>query len=294
MITVEIDKYSGFCNGVKKAILTAESLLEQSNDLYSLGEMVHCPEEINRLGNKGLKEISIENINSINNATILIRAHGVNPETKNLLDSTSNTIVDATCSIVKLLQQKVKTSSALMQQNGGLTIIYGKRNHPEVIGMIGYCCSDFLVIEKPEDASLVDITRPITVFSQTTSNVADFLTFINLLEKRYIDSGLDTENLKVFNTICGQMKRRVPELKLFARKHEVIIFVSGNNSSNGKYLTSVCRAENKNTYQVSSVGEVNSSWINGASSIGVSGATSTPTWLLEEVANEIKIKTASL
>lgn len=294
MTTVEIDKFSGFCNGVKKAISTSEELLEKSVNLYSLGEMVHCPEEINRLGSKGLKEISLEDVGSLSGATILIRAHGVTPETKEHLDSTGNVIVDATCSIVKHLQKKVENSSALMLQNNGQIIIFGKRNHPEVIGLLGYCTSNYLVVEKPEEASLVDIYRPVTVFSQTTSNVADFSSFIYNLNERYADNNLGTENLKVYNTICGQMKRRVPELKVFARKHDVIIFVSGASSSNGKYLASVCKAENKNTYHISAAGEIDANWIKGTSSIGVTGATSTPAWLLEEVANEIKIKIASL
>jgi 4-hydroxy-3-methylbut-2-enyl diphosphate reductase len=294
MTTVEIDKYSGFCNGVKKAISTAEELLEQSVNLYSLGEMVHCPEEINRLASKGLKEILLKDVTTLNGASILIRAHGVTPQVKEHLDSTNNRVIDATCLIVKRLQHKVKESSELMSRRNGLLIIFGKKNHPEVIGLLGYCSSDFLVIEKPEESSLVDVSRPITIFSQTTSNVSDFETFIHNLEKMYSDSGVSMEHLQVNNTICGQMKRRVPELKLFANKHDVIIFVSGANSSNGKYLASVCKAVNENTYHVAGAEQIDYRWFNRAKSIGVSGATSTPTWLLEEVAKEINIKMASL
>lgn len=288
MIIIDIDPSAGFCPGVTKAITIADDLLTGNQDIYSLGELVHCPDEIDRLENKGLKIMSLEDLDTVNNSKILIRAHGATPDTQYKLQISNNEVIDATCKIVQRLQQKVKISSLRMQSIGGQIIIYGKRKHPEVEGLLGYCHSKVVVVEKADDISGIDLTKPMDVFAQTTVNVSDFERFISNLFTCLKEARIDESNVQIFNSICGSIKMRVPNLKAFARDHDVIIFVSGEQSSNGAYLSSISMEENINTYKVSAEGQVKQEWFADAEKIGITGAASTPVWLLEKIAKEIK------
>lgn len=289
MVAVEIDPLAGFCPGVNRAINTADNLLKQSNSVYSLGELVHCPEELARLGDSGLNVISIDDLRNINNADILIRAHGVTPEIQHRLEISNNNIVDATCGIVHRLQQKIKTTNHEMQARGGQIVIFGKRKHPEVVSLLGYCNNQAIVVERADDFSDIILSKPLSIFAQTTTNVADYELFIvNLFHKLELE-GISSNEVQVYNTICGSIKVRVPKLRLFARKHNVVIFVSGEQSSNGTYLSGICREENHNTYKISSESELKKEWFNYANTIGVTGSASSPVWLLENVASAIKI-----
>lgn len=288
MIIIDIDPNAGFCPGVTKAINVAGKLLSDNHDVYSLGELVHCSEELNRLEDAGLKMMTINDLDSINNAKILIRAHGVTPDTQYKLQISNNDINDATCKIVQRLQQKVKISSLRMQSIGGQIIIFGKKKHPEVEGLLGYCNSKVVVIENADDLSGIDLCSPMDVFSQTTANVSDFEKFISNLFAQMKESGINEENVQVFNTICGSIKHRVPNLKIFAKEHDVVVFVSGEQSSNGAYLSSICKEGNDKTFKVSAENQLKPEWFVGAHKIGITGAASTPVWLLEKISNGIK------
>ncbi|MFA6950086.1 MAG: 4-hydroxy-3-methylbut-2-enyl diphosphate reductase [Lentimicrobiaceae bacterium] len=289
MAVINIDPHAGFCPGVKKAILSVDKLLHESLNLYSLGELVHCPEEIERLETLGLKVITDVEIPKLTNASVLIRAHGVNPETQQLLHNSGNNIIDATCSIVKRLQQKVKLCSIQMLPKNGQVVIFGKKNHPEVIGLLGYCQGRSVVVENSTDLSSIDLSVPLCIFAQTTSNVTDYEEFVKYLFIKFKERDIPTNQVQVINSICGSMKKRVPELINFAEQNDVVIFVSGRQSSNGAYLASVCTKVNSNTYRVSGIDELKSEWFHNAKSIGITGATSTPVWLLEKVSAEIKL-----
>lgn len=288
MIIINIDPYAGFCPGVTKAINLAGNLLQENDHVYSLGELVHCPEELNRLEDMGLNIMSLNDLDSLNSAKILIRAHGVTPGTQYKLQISNNDIIDGTCKIVHHLQQKVKISSLRMQSVGGQIIIFGKRKHPEVEGLIGYCSCKVLVIENADDLSGIDMDSPMDIFAQTTANDSDYERFISNLYIRMKDIGGNEENIQIFNTICGSIKSRVPKLKIFAKENDVIIFVSGEQSSNGAYLSSICKEENVNTYRVSAENQLNLHWFEGVNKVGITGAASTPVWLLEKIAIEIR------
>ena len=288
MITINIDPNAGFCPGVTKAINIAGQLLQGNIDVFSLGELVHCPEELNRLEDNGLRIISPGDLDTLTNSKILIRAHGVTPETQYKLQLSSNEVVDATCKIVHSLQQKVKTSSLRMQSIGGQIVIFGKRKHPEVEGLIGYCSSKVVVVENADDLSGIDLNSPMDIFAQTTINVSDFERFVSNLFLQFKGLGINNENVQIFNTICGSIKHRVPNLKSFAQNNDVIVFVSGEQSSNGAYLSSISKGVNVNTYKISDEKQLKSEWFEGARKIGITGAASTPNWLLEKVALEIE------
>lgn len=288
MVTVTIDPFAGFCPGVTKAITTADNLLEGHLSVYSFGELVHCPEELDRLGSKGMQVMSSEDIDNVNNSIVLIRAHGITPRTQFRLEISDNTVVDATCAIVHRLQQKVKTCSHEMKEVDGQVIIFGKRKHPEVEGLLGYSQGKTVVVEKSDDLSGIDFNKPMSVFAQTTSNVSDYEAFIHNLYNKVGELEINKESIQIYNTICGSIKLRVPKLKQFAHEHDVIIMVSGEQSSNGKYLTSILVKENIKTYKVSSEAELDKQWFAGASKIGITGAASTPMWLLEKVATTVE------
>lgn len=293
MPTINIDPFAGFCPGVRKAIDTVDELLDTPGQVYSLGELVHCPEEINRLETRGLKVLKIEDVGKIHSAKVLIRAHGVTPDIHHMLSISSNQVHDATCNIVYRLQQKVKLCSLQMQQKNGQVVIFGKKKHPEVEGLVGYCNSKVVVSEKPDEISGIDFTKPIGIFAQTTANVADFEAFVNKIFECAKESGMNTEDIQVYNTICGPMKLRVPHLRNFASENDVVIFVAGQQSSNGVYLSSICTNENSRTYKVSAEGQLDITWFKGANKIGITGGNSTPVWLLEKIASEVRHLTES-
>lgn len=288
MVTVTIDPFAGFCPGVSKAISTADDLVESYPSVYSFGELVHCPEEIDRLESQGLKIMTGEDIDKIHDSAILIRAHGITPRTQYRLEISDNTVIDATCSIVRRLQQKVKTCSHEMKAVDGQVIIFGKRKHPEVEGLLGYSACRTIIVEKADDLSDIDFNKPMSVFAQTTSNVCDYESFISHLNQKMDELGINKQSVQIYNTICGSIKVRVPKLKLFARENDVVIIVSGEQSSNGKYLASILKNENPRSYKVSSEAELSEDWFTGSATIGITGAASTPEWLLEKVAAAVE------
>jgi len=278
---VEIDKKSGFCFGVIKAIKSAESELEDSNLLYCLGDIVHNEKEVNRLGKMGLKTISKEEYFSLKNCKVLIRAHGEPPETYKYAEKNNIELIDATCPVVLTLQEKVKYSYTSNIQNKGQVVIFGKQGHAEIVGLNGQTNHNAIIVESIADIDKIDFARPVALYSQTTKRIEDFNDIANLV-KSLIKPGVSVE---IKDTICRQVSNRVPNLKIFTSKYDLILFVAGKKSSNGKYLFSVCKEENPNSHSISKIDEIDNNWFLGVSSVGICGATSTPNWLMEEVAN---------
>jgi 4-hydroxy-3-methylbut-2-en-1-yl diphosphate reductase len=288
MVVVHIDPLAGFCPGVKNAISTANTLLESGQSVFSLDELVHCPEELERLSSNGLRVISIEEVSSIENSDILIRAHGVTPEIQHKLEISNNNVVDATCGTVHRLQQKIKTTSHEMQKVNGQIVIFGKKKHPEVLSLLGYCNNcNAIVVEDGNDLSGIDLTRALSIFAQTTTNVADYDYFISKIYSQIKLLGISSNKVQIYNTICGSIKVRVPKLILFAKEHDIVIFVSGEQSSNGAYLSSIVKEHNFNTFKISSEKQLERNWFANAGKIGVTGSASTPFWLLDKVARSI-------
>lgn len=290
---IEIDPLAGFCSGVNRAIGNAGKHLSGGERLKCLGELVHNEEELDRLRSLGMDFISQEDI-SPDLRKVFIRAHGEPPVTYNKLKALKLEIVDATCPVVSRLQQKVGNSSREFKRMGeGQVVIFGKPGHPEVIGLMGNTSGNAVVVQQSGDFGKIAFGGPLHLFAQTTANQDDYRDFCEAIKQRTIEAGGDIALVTVTNSICGQVSRRAPSLLGFARSHDVIVFVSGQESSNGKYLAGLSRTVNANTYTVSSPGEIQD-WFGNAGSIGISGATSTPRWLLEQVADKIMEITGNL
>ncbi|MCX6301537.1 MAG: 4-hydroxy-3-methylbut-2-enyl diphosphate reductase [Bacteroidia bacterium] len=284
-MVAEIDKKSGFCFGVQNAVEVVEKALLKGEKVFSLGSIVHNDKEVERLSALGLVTIDHEQFNKLKNCKVLIRAHGEPPETYQTAERNNITIIEATCPIVKKLQSRIKDTWLKTRENNGQIIIFGKPGHAEVVGLLGQTKNEGILVSGPDDISKIDITKPISLFAQTTMSVSDYRNFVGLLRSEMKRKEIsDPENhLNVNNTICGQVSNREPHLKSFARKHDVVVFVSGKESSNGKMLYSVCKRVNPDTHFVSSPDEIDRSWFAGKKSAGICGATSTPKWLIEKV-----------
>lgn len=281
---IEIDPYAGFCSGVKKAISSAEDALEEG-PLCSLGSIVHNDEEVLRLERKGMKTISADDLTENTGKKVFIRTHGEPPETYRKLKEKGIEYIDATCPVVKKLQERVKKAA-----ENGQVVIYGKKNHAEVIGLIGHSEGKALVIENRNDLDQIDCSRPVEIFSQTTMKPEGLEELKHLLEERFSALGLDPSRmLKIHNTICRQVSGREETVKAFAARHDVILFVSGKKSSNGAMLYAYACEANPRSYKVSGTSEILPEWLRNASSIGITGATSTPPWLMEEVRRQVKL-----
>ncbi len=291
-IQVEIEKHSGFCGGVIRAISRAEKFLEEfpGRRLYSLGDIVHNEAELRRLGGKGLVAVDKEglmNIPTPASETLLIRAHGEPPQTYSLASGLGLTVIDCTCPVVLKLQKSIREAYERVKPAGGQIIIFGKIGHAEVLGLLGQVGGDAVVIEDMqmllsalEDGN-IQTDRPLEIFSQTTKSPVEYSEICRILES-HSDAGL-----QVHNTICSQVASRHEELAGFAMKHDVIVFVSGASSSNGKVLFDLCRSRNQRTYHISEPSELMPDWFKDGDKVGVCGATSTPRWLLEQVAERI-------
>ncbi len=286
-IIINIDPLAGFCPGVTKAIAVADELLQDGGKVYSFGELVHCDEELKRLDIKGLSVMSTADIDKIHHSKILVRAHGVSPDIQHRLQISDNEVVDATCNIVRLLQRKVRISSIKMKEVGGQVIIFGKKKHPEVEGLVGYSQCRTIIIEEADDFTGIDILKPMCIFAQTTTNVSDYDAFVFNMIRRVREANGNQEDMQVFNSICNSIKARVPRLRMFASDHDVVIFVSGEQSSNGAYLTAICKEENARTYRISTEEQLQAEWFVNAENIGITGAASTPVWLLRKVSDKI-------
>ncbi len=275
---VEIDKQSGFCFGVQNAVEIAEKALLNGEKVFSLGPIVHNDKEVERLSTLGLVSIDHEKFKKLRNCNVLIRAHGEPPETYSMADKNNITIIEATCPIVKRLQSKIRETWLKTKEGSGQVVIFGKPGHAEVVGLLGQINNEGILISGPEDLEKIDVSQPVYLFAQTTMSVKEYNDIKEIIRSRMIENGItDTDkNLIINKTICGQVSNREPQLKIFAKKHDAIIFVSGKESSNGKMLYSVCRSINPETHFVSSPEEIDLSWFTGKASVGICGATSTP------------------
>lgn len=291
MVKVEVDPEAGFCFGVEKVIGTAERMLGRGEEVYGLGEMVHNSEEMRRLKEKGLRTISLENLAGIGAASVLIRAHGEPPSTFRLAVELGINIIDGTCPIVTRLQQKIRKLYGSMDHDTEQLVIFGKEGHPETIGLVGQVDGDATVVSNPGDVARIDPSRRVHLFSQTTMDPDLFREVEKAIREHItVASG---QSLHSSCTICGEMKRRKPALREFARSNDVIVFVSGKTSSNGRMLFEFCRGVNPRTYWISSKEEVDPGWFSGASSVGISGATSTSPEQLNSVAGHVEKLTRS-
>lgn len=282
-MTVEIDNDSGFCFGVVTAITKAEEELEKSGTLYCLGDIVHNSDEVQRLADKGLKVITHEEMQHLHNVKVLLRAHGEPPSTYELAKRNNIEIIDATCPVVLRLQQRIKNCFSAHPTARPQIVIYGKNGHAEVNGLVGQTSGEAIVIENAGELDKVDFNRPVALYSQTTKSLTGFQEIIEEIKHR-IAPGVEFES---FDTICRQVANRVEKLQSFAQNHDVIIFVAGKKSSNGKVLYANCLEVNPHTHLISNAAELQSNWIVGATNIGICGATSTPRWLMEEVKSKI-------
>ena len=306
-IQVEIEKHSGFCGGVIRAIGRAEKFLEESpgRTLYSLGDIVHNEAELRRLGEKGLVTVDkdgLMNIPDPSSETLLIRAHGEPPQTYSLAQKLGLTVIDCTCPVVLKLQKSIREAYERVKPAGGQIVIFGKIGHAEVLGLLGQVSGDAVVIENMpmllsalEDGS-IQTDRPLEIFSQTTKSPVEYSEICKVLSETlpHIDSPDGStgspSGLTVHNTICSQVASRHEELADFALRHDVIVFVSGVSSSNGKVLFDLCKSKNQRTYHISDPSELEPEWFSDGDKVGVCGATSTPGWLLEQVAERIFCK----
>jgi len=281
-VIVEIDQKSGFCFGVLNAIGKAEETLNAESMLYSLGHIVHNDLEVMRLQEIGLKTIDHDEFFKLKDCKVLIRAHGEPPSTYEYARQNNITLIDATCPVVLKLQQRIKMAAETMRAENGQVVIFGHQGHAEVDGLAGQTNNTAIVIENPYDISRIDPSRPVVVFSQTTKSVADFRKLTQNIQEHAIQ-----ERVESHDTICRQVSNRVPHLEKFAARFDAIIFVGGLRSSNAKVLFDVCKKQNERSYFVSSPDDLQSEWFSGIEKVGICGATSTPQWLMEKVAEKI-------
>lgn len=279
---IEIDKESGFCFGVVTAIRKAEEELERGASLYCLGDIVHNSDEVERLRAKGLITITHDDLRTLHNVKVLLRAHGEPPETYRVAERNGIEIIDATCPVVLRLQQRIKAKfDARKKHNKAVPqiVIYGKRGHAEVNGLVGQTEGSALVVEDIKGIDKIDFSRPIALYSQTTKSLEGFNTMIKEIERR---KKTDVA-FEYCDTICRQVANRVEHLRSFAADKDVVLFVAGTKSSNGKVLYNQCKEVNQRTYLISNENELKPEWVADAENIGICGATSTPRWLMERV-----------
>lgn len=280
---VEIDQKSGFCFGVINAIGKAEETLNTEDTLYSLGHIVHNDLEVKRLQEMGLHTISHEEFFKLKNCKVLIRAHGEPPSTYEYARANNITLIDATCPVVLKLQQRVKKAAETMLPEDGQVVIFGHQGHAEVTGLVGQTNNEAIVIDDPDDLKNLDLNKPVVVFSQTTKSVTEFRKLTQNIQEKS-SSG----NVVTHDTICRQVSNRVPHLEKFAARFDAVIFAGGLRSSNAQVLFDVCLRNNPRSYFVSSPDDLRPEWFSGVETVGICGATSTPQWLMEQVAEKIK------
>ena len=280
---ITLAKTAGFCFGVVRAIGEAESALQSCGEVYSLGDIVHNRVEVQRLERMGLHTVSHEDIASLKGRTLLIRAHGEPPTTYRLAEEQGVSVIDATCPVVARLQRRVREAYAKMSEVEGRVVLLGKRGHAEVIGLTGQVMDDVIVVECEEDLEQVDFTRPVYFLSQTTQSVEKFRRLAEKMRQRLPNEAMLTAD----DTICRRVSSREEHLREFARQHDIIIFVCGRKSSNGKVLYNICREENERSYNIEEASELQQEWFEGVESVGICGATSTPKWLMENIAEAI-------
>lgn len=287
---IEIDKNSGFCFGVVTAITKAEAELHRTGSLKCLGDIVHNASEVERLGRLGLRTITHDDLQEMHDTTVLLRAHGEPPSTYRLLESHNINIIDATCPVVLRLQKRIKEAydkartevERSTRERMPLFVIYGKKGHAEVLGLVGQTEGNAVVIQGPDQLDSLDLSLDVFLYSQTTMSIEGFRELVNRIGQLKTDG-----TFEYYDTICRQVATRSARIREFAASHDAVIFVTGAKSSNGKVLLEECRATNPRTYAVTDAGGVDPAWLHGTGSIGICGATSTPAWLMEEVADQV-------
>lgn len=288
-MTVEIDSNSGFCFGVVTAIKKAEEELDNSGQLYCLGDIVHNAGEVERLCGKGLQTITHDDLSRLKDVKVLLRAHGEPPQTYTTAAKNNVEIIDATCPVVLQLQRRIKKAydeGVETEKNGGekpLIVIYGKNGHAEVNGLVGQTNGEAVVIQDLDGISSLDLSRDILLYSQTTKSLEGFRHVVEEIKRRKTEG-----KFEYFDTICRQVSNRMEKMREFARNHEAVVFVSGAKSSNGKVLFEKCLEVNPHTYLISEESQLNPEWVSGVETVGICGATSTPLWLMERVAERIR------
>ncbi len=280
-IQIEIDGGSGFCFGVTTAIQKAEEQLAASGKLYCLGDIVHNGMEVQRLHDRGLLTINHEQMRQLSHVKVLLRAHGEPPSTYLLALQNDIEIIDATCPVVLALQRRIKKMHTSDPQ--GQIVIFGKNGHAEVLGLVGQTDGRAIVVESVDDVRALDFHRNIYLYSQTTKSLDEFHLIID-----YIQSHISAAaTFRSFDTICRQVANRLPNIAEFATRHDVVLFVSGRKSSNGKVLYKQCQSVNPRSYHIEGAAEIDFAWLDGAKTVGICGATSTPKWLMEECRDAI-------
>lgn len=284
MYNIEIDNESGFCFGVTTAIKKAEEELAKGTPLYCLGDIVHNGQECERLKKLGLITINHEEYAKLKNVKVLLRAHGEPPETYRIAEKNNIEIIDATCPVVLRLQKRIKQEYTTEETDKEKQIvIYGKNGHAEVLGLVGQTNGEAIVIEKIDEINKIDLNKDIRLYSQTTKSLDEFRRIVSYIEENISPSA----TFQYFDTICRQVANRMPNIRKFAAAHDVILFVCGQKSSNGKILFHECKEINPRTYQVDKPEDIDMQWFQNARSIGICGATSTPKWLMDKCKNVI-------
>ena len=280
-IQIEIDSGSGFCFGVTTAIKKAEEELAAGKTLYCLGDIVHNGMEVDRLHSHGLVTINHDDLRQLHAVKVLLRAHGEPPETYELAKRNNIEIIDATCPVVLALQRRIKRQ--FDDNPDAQIVIFGKNGHAEVLGLVGQTLSRAIVVEGVDDVKRLDFNRDIYLYSQTTKSLEEFNRIIDYIQS-HIAPGA---TFRSFDTICRQVANRMPNIAEFATRHDLILFVSGQKSSNGKVLFKECKSVNPNSYQIERAEEIDFNWLKGVKTIGICGATSTPKWLMDECRDAI-------
>lgn len=280
---VEIDEHSGFCFGVVNAIRKAEQELERG-PLYCIGDIVHNNLEVERLKQKGLRTIEHGEFAGLKDCRVLFRAHGEPPVSYEIARENGVEVIDASCPVVLNLQKMIRKAYESTREEQGQIVIYGKQGHAEVVGLVGQTNGEALVIEREADVEKIDFSKAVLLFSQTTKSLEGFRRIADLLKERGGDK------VVVYDTICRKVANRIPQLREFAGQHDVVIFVSGEKSSNGRQLFAVCREVNARTYFVQRAADVTPEMVENAASVGISGATSTPRWIMEEIKHKIELQ----
>jgi (E)-4-hydroxy-3-methyl-but-2-enyl pyrophosphate reductase (IPP and DMAPP forming) len=279
-VKIEIDSHSGFCNGVVRAIQQAENYLKFSPKLYSLGDIVHNSLELDRLKEKGLEILSLDEVAQLKDDVVLFRAHGEPPSTYATARANNIQIIDCTCPVVLKLQERVREVYSRMSVEGGQVVIFGKSGHAEVNGLVGQTDGNAVVIGSADELDKVDFSRPVALFSQTTKDPEEYAGIADIIRAR-------GGRVEVYDTICRQVAQRHKLLAGFAASHSVILFVSGKESSNGKVLFDLCCSINKRSHWLENESQIDPAWFRDGDSIGICGATSTPMWQLEETLTKL-------
>ena len=277
-----IEQEAGFCFGVVRAIKALETELKKEETLYCLGNVVHNEMEVERLKNMGLKTISLQDFNKLKNAKVIIRAHGEPPSTYITAKKNNIRLIDATCPMVLKLQKDVLEGYKDMQKRKGQIVIFGKKGHAEVVGLVGQTNNTAIVVSSEEDLNKIDFTRPLHIYSQTTKNEEDYRHIIELIKQRH-----KTKEIVITDSICKKVSLRAEKIGIFAKSVDCILFVSGKDSSNGLYLFNLCKAANKNTFFISTQEDIDLQAIKDFNTIGISGATSTPMWLMKKIEDHV-------